>query len=61
MRVPMELPFTPDQFFSVFAEYNEAFRPVVVALWVATIAALVLAWRQPERRSAMLSMFLGAL
>ncbi len=57
----MELPFTPDQFFSVFAEYNEAFWLVVVALWFATIGALVLVWRYPERWSAMLSWFLGAL
>lgn len=57
----MELPFTPDQFFSVFAEYNEAFWPVVVALWFATIAALVLVRRHPERWSPMLSVFLGAL
>jgi hypothetical protein len=57
----MDLPFTPDQFFSVFADYNDAFRPVVVAMWLATIAALFLAWRHPERWSPMLSFFLGAL
>ena len=57
----MALPFTPDQFFGVFAEYNEAFWLVVVALWFATIAALVLVWRYPERWSPMLSLFLGAL
>ena len=57
----MELPFTPDQFFSVFAEYNEAFWLVVVALWLATIAALGAVWRYPERWSPMLSLFLGAL
>ena len=57
----MELPFTPDQFFSVFADYNEAFWFVVVALWFATIGALMLVWRQPERWSSMLSVFLGTL
>ena len=57
----MELPFTPDQFFSVFAEYNETFWLVVVALWCATVAALVLVWRTPERWSPMLSLFLGSL
>jgi hypothetical protein len=57
----MALPFTPDQFFSIFAEYNEAFWLVVVALWFATIAALGLVWRYPERWSPMLSFFLGAL
>ena len=57
----MELPFTPDQFFGVFAEYNETFWLVVVALWFATIAALALVWRAPERWSPMLSWFLGGL
>jgi hypothetical protein len=57
----MQLPFTPDQFFSVFAEYNEAFWLVVVALWCATIAALLFVWRDPERWSPMLSLFLGGL
>jgi hypothetical protein len=57
----MKLPFTPDQFLSVFAKYNEAFWPVVVVLWFATIAALVVVWRRPERWSPMLSVFLGAL
>jgi hypothetical protein len=57
----VELPFTTDQFFSVFAEYNEAFWSVVVALWCATIAALVAAWRDPERWSPTLSLFLGGL
>jgi hypothetical protein len=57
----MELPFTPDQFFSVFAEYNEAFWLVVVALWIATIPALLLVWRKPARWSPILSVFLGAL
>ena len=57
----MDLPFTPDQFFGVFAEYNEAFWLVVVTLWFATIAALMLVWRHPERWSPTLSVFLGAL
>jgi hypothetical protein len=57
----MELPFTPDQFFSIFAEYNRGFWPVVVALWTATVAALLLTWRDPHRWSAALSFFLGAL
>lgn len=57
----MSLPFTPDQFFSIFAEYNRSFWMVVVVLWFATIAALVLTWRQPERWSPALSTFLGAV
>jgi hypothetical protein len=57
----MQLPFTPDQFFSIFAEYNRTFWSVVVAWWFATIAALVLSWRDPERWGPMLSFFLGAV
>ena len=57
----MGLPFTPDQFFGVFAEYNRAFWAVAAALWFATIGALTLAWRQPERRSPAPSLFLAAL
>ena len=34
---------------------------MVVALWIATIAALMLVWRRPERWSPMLSVFLGVL
>lgn len=57
----MQLPFTADQFFRIFAEYNHAFWIVVVAMWFATIAILVLAWRDPERWSRLVSFFLGAL
>ena len=47
----MNLPFTPEQFFSVFADYNRQFVVVVVVWWLATVGALALVWRQPERRS----------
>ena len=57
----MQLPFTPGQFFNLFAEYNDTFWPVVVVLWLATIAALALGWQHPERWSPTLSYFLGAL
>jgi hypothetical protein len=57
----VDLPFTPAQFFSVLADYNRAFWPVVVASWLATIVALTMVWRQPERWSPMLSLFLSAL
>ena len=57
----MELPFTPDQFFGVFAEYNDAFWPLVVAWWCATTAALLAVWRRPGRWSPMVSLFLGGL
>jgi hypothetical protein len=56
----LKLPFTPDQFFGVFAEYNDAFWPVVVAWWFTTIAAALAVWRRPQW-SPMLSSFLGGL
>ena len=37
----MNLPFTHDQFLDVFAVYNGVFWPLVAALWLATVAALV--------------------
>ena len=37
----MTLPFTRDQFFEVFASYNESLFPFAVALWLASFAALV--------------------
>lgn len=57
----MNLPFTPEQFFGVFADYNQQFLGTVVLWWLATIGVLVLAWRQKERRRPVLSYFLGAL
>jgi hypothetical protein len=57
----MGLPFTPEQFFRVFAEYNRAFWPVVLALWLASAWVLVRAWRNPTGQSRTLSLLLGAL
>jgi hypothetical protein len=57
----LQLPFTSDEFFSVFAEYNRVFWPVAIVWWLATIASLVLVWRQPERWSAAVSVFLAGL
>jgi hypothetical protein len=55
------LPFTPEQFFGIFAEYNQDFWVVAAAMWGATVAALVLAWRHPDRWSSVLSFFIGGL
>jgi hypothetical protein len=57
----MELPFTRDQFVAVFAAYNRAFWPMVVAWWCATPVLLALVRRHPERWSHRLSWFLGGL
>lgn len=56
----MDLPFTPEQFFGVFADYNRQLWAVVVLWWLSTVAALVFVWQRPHR-SAVLSYFLGAL
>jgi hypothetical protein len=59
--VTVGLPFTSDQFFANFADYNRAFIFVAATLWIATVAVLVLVSRNPEGRSPVLSLFLGAL
>jgi hypothetical protein len=53
-------PFTADQFFAVFADYNRACWPVAVALWLTSAMLIVLTWRRPERSSGALSVLLAA-
>jgi hypothetical protein len=55
------LPFTAEQFFRVFADYNRAFIVAVVALWVASIAIVAYVSRDPLRRRSRLSLFLAVL
>lgn len=57
----VELPFTSDEFFGVFADYNRQFWWMAMAWWFGNLAALVLAWRRPTNGSGALSYFLGAL
>ena len=48
----MQLPFTREQFFDLFAAYNEALWPAAVALWIAsaTVSARLLSRRPlPDR------------
>src|SRR4029077_11640490 len=47
-RAAMRLPFTKDQFFDVFAAYNGALWPAVVALWLASTLTCV--WLATSRR-----------
>lgn len=42
----MNIPFTVEQFFEVFKNYNEAIWPAQILAYVLGILALVLAWRQ---------------
>jgi hypothetical protein len=48
----MQLPFTREQFFDLFAAYNEALWPALVVLWTASavIVALRLSARHPHDR-----------
>jgi hypothetical protein len=59
----MQLPFTKEQFFDLFAAYNEALWPALGALWFASIAVgvLMLTSRRPPDRwiSALLTMHWG--
>lgn len=57
----MGLPFTAEQFFRVFADYNRASIVAVVTLWVASIAIVAYVSRDPSRRSSRLSLFLAVL
>ena len=55
------LPFTSDQFFGVFAEYNRSFWLVALALWLVSVMALAGAWRNPRRWSGALMHLLATL
>ena len=46
----MQLPFTKEQFFDVFAAYNASLWPAWIALWIASVVVSVrlLAGRQPR-------------
>ncbi|PWT84435.1 MAG: hypothetical protein C5B57_04820 [Blastocatellia bacterium] len=45
----MRLPFTREEFFDLFAAYNSALWPIVVALWTASLLAAL--WLLLSRRS----------
>jgi hypothetical protein len=47
----MHLPFTREQFFDVFAAYNTALWPAVLALWLASALVAVLLFARPHRVS----------
>jgi hypothetical protein len=47
----MQLPFTREQFFDVFAAYNAALWPGVLALWIASALVAVLLFARPHRAS----------
>jgi hypothetical protein len=55
------LPFTADEFFGVFADYNRTFWFVAIGLWLASAGALVAVWRNPAGYSPALTWLLSAL
>ena len=57
----MELPFTRDQFLSVFVAYNRQFVVVAAALWIGCLGTLAAVWRNPPRSSRLLSLVLSAM
>jgi hypothetical protein len=57
----VSLPFAPEQFLGVFAEYNDALWPVVVVFWLASLGALVVTWRKPAVYSRPLTYVLVTL
>jgi hypothetical protein len=44
----VNLPFTSDQFFEAFAEYNRLLWPFALALWVSALAGVVILARERE-------------
>ena len=48
----MQLPFTREQFFDLFAAYNTTLWPALVVLWIASavVSILLLSWRRPPDR-----------
>ena len=55
------LPFTPEQFFQVFAMYNGQFRVAVALWWIVSLGVIAAAWWKPPRFSRLLTHLLAAL
>ncbi|MEJ2186708.1 MAG: DUF6064 family protein [Gemmatimonadota bacterium] len=55
------LPFTVDQFFGVFAAYNDAVWPAQIVLTAAAVAALVLLFLKGDRSDRAITGFLAVL
>jgi hypothetical protein len=55
------VPFTPDQFFDVFATYNRHFWIAATGFWLGCLGILAVAWRNPANWSRTLTYVLAAL
>ena len=56
----MRLPFTKEQFFDLFAAYNAAVWPAIVALWMASVIVSVLLLRSRHSPDRWISALLAA-
>jgi len=56
----MQLPFTETQFFDVLAAYNRVLWPAALALWVVSLAAVLLFIRGGNRAHRALCALLAA-
>ncbi len=56
----MRLPFTKEQFFDLFAAYNGAVWPAIVALWIASVIVSVLLLRSQRPPDRWISALLAA-
>src|SRR5436190_15537936 len=57
----MTLPFAPEQFFDVFAQYNQALWWAAAGLWIVAVIAVATAWNDRSCRSRRLTWFLAVL
>jgi hypothetical protein len=57
----MKLPFTADQFFDVFRQYNEAVWPAQIVLTLLAVAAIGLCVRRQPSSGRLISAILGLL
>jgi hypothetical protein len=55
------LPFSSDEFFGVFAAYNQRFVLVAILFWLATLLSVVAAWRDSRRWSRRLGALLAVV
>jgi hypothetical protein len=51
----MGLPFTHDQFFDVFSDYNQSLWPFVVLLWILTVTTLIALIRNRPSAQALIT------
>ena len=56
----MQLPFTKEQFFDLFAAYNVGLWPALISLWIASVVVSVLLFSSRRPSNRWISAFLAA-